>query len=194
MSKIILITHQKGGVGKSTITYNMANSLKDDANVAICDLDYQGSLYNSRNYSDVPVYSPDEFEKAVNSGLDFLFVDTPPYLTDKLPELAKMADAIIIPTKVGFYDFLAISETVNIIKNQGKEKQTLIVFNMVKPNTSLTAEMQSVISDFGIPVSENHLSDLVAFTRSGISGIPVHDKARQQIDALTIEVLKILQN
>lgn len=194
MPKIILITHQKGGVGKSTITFNMANSLKDDANVAICDLDYQGSLYNSRNYSSVPVFGPDDFEKTMNSDLDFLFVDTPPYLTDELPNLMKVADVIIIPTKVGFYDFLAISETINIVKNQNKEKQALIVFNMVKPNTTLTSEMESVITDFNVPVSKNHLSDLVAFTRSGISGIPVNDKARQQIDELTIEVLNLLQN
>ena len=44
MSKIILITHQKGGVGKSTLTFNLAQNLCANAKVAILDLDLQGSL------------------------------------------------------------------------------------------------------------------------------------------------------
>ena len=40
MPKIILVTHQKGGVGKSTLTFNMANALKNDVKVAIIDLDW----------------------------------------------------------------------------------------------------------------------------------------------------------
>ena len=43
MAKIVLITHQKGGVGKSTITYNLAVNLKDNAAVCIVDMDVQGS-------------------------------------------------------------------------------------------------------------------------------------------------------
>lgn len=39
MSKIILVTHQKGGVGKSTLTFNMASILKNDVKIAIIDFD-----------------------------------------------------------------------------------------------------------------------------------------------------------
>lgn len=44
MSKIILITHQKGGVGKSTLTYNLAQNISNKANVVVLDFDLQGSL------------------------------------------------------------------------------------------------------------------------------------------------------
>ncbi|WP_272149762.1 ParA family protein [Tenacibaculum aiptasiae] len=44
MGKIILITHQKGGVGKSTLTFNLAQNISENASVAILDLDLQGSL------------------------------------------------------------------------------------------------------------------------------------------------------
>ena len=43
MPKIILVTHQKGGVGKSTLTFNMALAIKNEAKTAIIDLDLQGS-------------------------------------------------------------------------------------------------------------------------------------------------------
>ena len=48
MPKIILITHQKGGVGKSTLTFNLAVNLVDNAKVCIVDMDYQGSLNKVR--------------------------------------------------------------------------------------------------------------------------------------------------
>jgi len=31
MAKIVLTTHQKGGVGKSTLTFNLANNFKENA-------------------------------------------------------------------------------------------------------------------------------------------------------------------
>ena len=38
MPKIILVTHQKGGVGKSTLTFNMANALKNDVKLKVYSL------------------------------------------------------------------------------------------------------------------------------------------------------------
>ena len=40
MPKFILIAHQKGGVGKSTLTFNLATNIKEVAKVCIVDLDY----------------------------------------------------------------------------------------------------------------------------------------------------------
>lgn len=50
MPKIILVTHQKGGVGKSTLTFNLASNIKDIAKTCIIDIDYQGSLNNIRDF------------------------------------------------------------------------------------------------------------------------------------------------
>ena len=44
MPKIILITHQKGSVGKTTLTFNLAISLSKHAKILVIDLDLQGSL------------------------------------------------------------------------------------------------------------------------------------------------------
>lgn len=190
MPKIILITHQKGGVGKSTLTFNMASILKNDVKTAIIDFDLQGSLYKSRANSDIPVLEKEQINNVENLDYDFIFVDTPPYLTEDLPKLCKLADVILIPTKTGIYDLLAIEETINIIKQVGKEDKTLIVFNMVKPNTTLTTEMQDAIDNYNIPIAETKISDLVAFTRSAIThGVEDSKKAYQQIESLTREIL-----
>jgi len=190
MPKTILTTHQKGGVGKSTLTFNMALALNNEVKVCIIDLDLQGSLWRSRTASDIPVFSADEMNNVLNSDFDFIFIDTPPYLNEKLPELAKLSDVIVIPTKTGIYDLLAIEDTISIIKDSRNEKKALIIFNMVKPNTTLTNEMYEAMEKYKIPIAKNYISDLVAFTRSGINNEITDPKAKLQIENLTREVLE----
>lgn len=193
MPKFILSTHQKGGVGKSTITYNLACAINDNAKVAICDLDVQGTLAELRTISEMPIYAGvSDLEKLKSSDFDFVFVDSPPYLTGTLPELLKFIDVVIVPTKVGVADFMAISKTLEIIKNAGKENKSLIILNMVKPKTTLTVEMQESLSKLSIPVAETMLSDLVAFTRSFATDGVDDEKASGQINNLLVEIFTLL--
>lgn len=194
MPKIILTTHQKGGVGKSTLTFNMALALKNDVKVAIMDLDLQGSLFRSRANMEIPVLSSEELPNIKDLDYDFIFIDTPPYLNEKLSELSRLADVIVIPTKTGIYDLLAIEESINIIKSANCKKKALIVFNMVKPNTTLTSEMLEAVADFNIEVANTFISDLVAFTRSAINNELSDQKAKMQIENLTFEVLQKFKN
>lgn len=190
MAKTILIAHQKGGVGKSTLTFNLALALKNEYKVAIIDLDLQGSLFRSRSGLDVNVLPPEELSKIKKLDYDFILIDTPPYLNERLPELSKLADVIIIPTKTGVYDLLAIEDTVGVIKDAKCENKALIVLNMVKQNTTLTGEMVEAISEFNVSVAETYISDLVAFTRSAITNDLSDSKAKMQIENLKNEVLE----
>lgn len=192
MSKIILITHQKGGVGKSTITYNLAVNLKDNAKVCILDMDTQGSLMNINQLSEVPIFPAEKLNDLKNSDYDFIFIDTPPYLNSRIEELCIIANVIIIPTKAGVLDLLAIKSTIEIVVKAKAENRALIVFNMVKPNTTLTAEIKDQLKDYDIKVSKNMLSDLVAFSRSVlVNGVEENRNAQKQIDNLTKEILTL---
>lgn len=142
--------------------------IKDKAKVCIVDMDVQGSLSDFKDFSPVPVLSPDKLPEMKNSDLDFVFIDTPPYLSNKLPELCSLANVIIIPTKAGVFDVLAIRSTIEIVKQSKGEKKALIVFNMVKPNTSLTEEIKSQLNEYNITVAQTMVSDLVAFSRSAL--------------------------
>ncbi|MCQ4142728.1 ParA family protein [Chryseobacterium sp. EO14] len=195
MAKIILTTHQKGGVGKSTLSFNLAVNLKEDAKVCIIDFDAQGSLYQVRDLSEVPIFPENKLREIQNSDFDFVFIDTPPYLSNRLPELCNLADVIIIPTKAGVLDLLAIKSTIDVVEQSGNKNKAVIVFNMVKPNTTLTDEIKSQLNDYNVRVSKNMISDLVAFSRSVlINGVEDNNKAQKQIDALTKEVLTIAIN
>ena len=195
MPKFILIAHQKGGVGKSTLTFNLATNIKEVAKVCIVDLDYQGSLNSIKDFSDVPIFSENELSNIIHSDYDFVFIDTPPYLSEKLSELCNLADVIIIPSKIGVLDILAIGSTINIVEQSGNKDKALIIFNMVKPNTTLTEEIKNQISEYNIRVSKTMISDLVSFTRSVlVNGVSDNINAQQQIDNLTKEILTLIAN
>ncbi|MDR6548513.1 chromosome partitioning protein [Chryseobacterium rhizosphaerae] len=196
MAKIILMTHQKGGVGKSTITYNVATNLHKEAKIKTCivDMDNQGSLLSLSlsGISDIEIFPASELDKVINSDYNFIFIDTPPYMSNHLTDLYEKADVIVIPTKAGIFDLFAIKSTIDLISKQGCEDKALIVFNMIKPNTSLTDEIKSALVDYGVTVSQNMLSDLVSFSRSSLTkGVEDNEKAQNQIDALTAEILQM---
>jgi len=172
--KIITIAHQKGGVGKSTLAVNLAYAF-EGINTGLVDSDLQGSLthlnlmadglnlvpYN-RNLSDLRTLS-----------YDLIIVDTPPYLSNNLPEIFNQSDFVLVPTKAGFFDIMAIQGTITLIKESMKEHPQLkagIVFNMVKHHSSLIKEVKSLTGDIGLPILNTHITDRVSYTRSIIHG------------------------
>ena len=192
MAKIILTTHQKGGVGKSTLTFNLATNLRNDAKVCIVDMDSQGSLLNLRDLTEVPIFSSENLKDILEVDYDFIFIDTPPYLSDHLSELCQLAHVIIIPTKAGILDLLAIKSTIEIVKKSGSSDKAIIVFNMVKPNTNLTEEIKKQLQEYDIRVSRKMISDLVSFSRSVVlNGVEDNANAQRQIDNLTKEILTL---
>ena len=186
MPKIILITHQKGGVGKSTLTFNLAQNLSGNAKVAVLDLDHQGSLIQIKKLVEGFTITSDE-SVLTEEHIDFVFIDTPPYLSDKLPELIKRSDLILVPTKAGVLDLLAIEGTLDLIRN------TMIVLNMIKHNTTLTTDIIEELNTTDFRVASTHISDLVVFTRSVLlKGVESNPNAQRQIDGLTKEILTAL--
>jgi chromosome partitioning protein len=192
MAKIILITHQKGGVGKSTLTFNLAQNISNSSKVAVLDFDLQGSLSQLKelvtDFKIIPYLGTLENISALE--YDFIFVDTPPYLSNHLPKLISLADLIIVPTKAGILDLLAIKSTLSIIEQERRTKDTLVVFNMIKPNTTLTLDILIGLEEYNVKIANTHIGDLVSFTRSVLlKGVTSDKNAQRQIDHLTKEIL-----
>jgi len=195
MPKIILITHQKGGVGKSTLAFNLAQNISSNAKVAVLDMDVQGSLSQLQDLvSDFEIIPyQDKIEAIKDLEYDFILIDTPPYLSNHLSKLIQIADLIIIPTKAGFLDLLAIESTINLIKTEDKIAQAMVVFNMIKVNTTLTIDILIGLEEYNIRIANTHISDLVSITRSVLEkGIKSDKNAKKQLDNLTKEVLTAL--
>ena len=192
MPKIILITHQKGGVGKSTLCFNLAQNISKRAKVAVLDFDLQGSLSQLSSLVkdfDILTYS-DNIKDITELDYDFIFIDTPPYLSDYLSELIDIADLIIVPTKAGILDLLAIKSTLELIEENNAKDKVLVVFNMIKANTTLTLDILIGLEEYGVNLADTHISDLVSITRSVLmKGVGKDKNAQRQLESLTREVL-----
>ena len=192
MPKIVLVTHQKGGVGKSTLTFNLAQNISKNANVAVLDFDLQGSLSQLKelvtDFEIIPFRS--EIDDIQKLDYDFIFIDTPPYLSNHLPKLIAIADLVIVPTKAGILDLLAIKGTLEIIEDSNKTADTMVVFNMIKANTTLTIDILLGLEEYNVKIANTHISDLVSFTRSIlVKGVRNDKNAQKQLDNLTKEIL-----
>ncbi|MDD7914095.1 ParA family protein [Polaribacter haliotis] len=192
MPKIILVTHQKGGVGKTTLTFNLAISLSKHAKILVIDLDLQGSLISLKKM--VTDFEIITYQKEIinikKMDFDFILIDTPPYLSNQLPKLISLADLILIPTKAGILDLLAVKSTIDLIEAEKKLHKALVIFNMIKANTTLTLDILIGLEEYNVPIAKTHISDLVAFTRSVlVGGVQKDRNAQKQLNNLTKEVL-----
>lgn len=198
--KIITIANQKGGVGKSTLALNLAYTFQNGLQVGLLDSDLQGSLYGLYAMIDGIKLIPatKNLSNLKQTDNDLIIVDTPPYLTEHLEDLFAISDFILIPTKIGFFDVMAIRSTISLIEKSKIKNPNLkcgTVLNMVKPRTSLNKEIKKMLIDMGKPVFNTQISDRVSYTRSALTGgiLKTDDnKAKEEIVALADEILAAL--
>jgi chromosome partitioning protein len=194
--KIITVAHQKGGVGKTTLVLNLAACFAQGLNVAVLDTDFQGSLSGIREYLDKVTFVPykGQVSSLTEHDFDILIIDTPPYFADQLPELFALSDFVLVPSKVGFFDIMAVKATIEHL-NQAKQNRPQlkygVVLNMVKPRTGLNKSVQDILSDYGANLLTTTISDRVSYTRSALTGgvfSSDDEKAKEEITRLADEI------
>ncbi|SEO98868.1 chromosome partitioning protein [Mucilaginibacter gossypiicola] len=199
MAKIITLAHQKGGVGKSTLALNLALCFKDQLRVALIDSDLQGSIYHLKeDFPELAILAPEKLAELPDLDYDLIFVDTPPYLSNRLNELFSYSDFILVPTKAGFFDVMAVKSTLALVKFAQAQNQKLkagIVLNMIKPRSGITIEVVSLLSSLGTPLLKTRVFDRVSLARSSMtSGIlkSADQKAIEEVTFLAEEIINLL--
>lgn len=199
--KVITLAHQKGGVGKSTIALNLATSFAVKLKVALVDTDAQGSISSigNRLKGGVDLVKIDDFDAVRKLNYDIVIIDTPPYLSSRYLEIFNISDFVLIPTKAGFFDVLAIRSTVRIVNEAMETNRRLksgIVINMIKPRSGVTREVGSLLKKLDIKVLETMIFDRVSYARSPITGGVVtgmDEKAKSEMASLIGEMVEVMK-
>jgi len=181
--KKVLITHSKGGVGKSTLAFSLHDRLP---NSILVDKDPQGTAITLAKVSEKELTITTEEPKG---GYDYCIIDTPPYLTANSKTEFEGVDLILIPCKVKLPDAFAIKDTVRKIEKYGLEDRSVIVLNEVrKPHNKTYHEVKKIITDLypQMNIAPTELSLLVAFERVFVD--PLEGTAKEQIDQLIKDV------
>lgn len=199
MAKIITIAHQKGGVGKSTLAINLALCFQDQLSVALVDTDLQGSLYHIReDFPDLAIIGADNLSDIQKLAYDLIIIDTPPYLSSRLPDLFLHSDFILVPTKAGFFDVMAIRSTIALISEaliNSPGTKAGIVLNMVKHRSGITNDVRGLLENMELTLLTTVIHDRVSIARSSMTAglMQSNDqKAKDEIMALAEEIVELV--
>ena len=204
MALIITLAHQKGGVGKSTLATNLRGYFAGGGyKTALVDIDPQGSLSKLvRTFSDQDGREP---EHVIERGsyktykdlltllepYDIAVIDTPPYLSKELQDVFEITNVILVPCKASPLDFLAIGDTLDLIRQAKTKRKDLIaavVMTMVITGTDFTTQIRTELEKTEFPVLKAEIGNRVAYMRSLLKSNTVlgdeNPKAREEIEAL----------
>lgn len=215
--KILAISNLKGGVGKSTIAQNIAAQFaQNGVKVCIADTDTEqktsvkwASLRDSSLVS-VPVFSiaPEKVSQEIlglKQKYDLVIVDGTPALTELTTRIIILSDLVLVPILPGGGDIWALEnfleryQEAKVTKESyGGKVNIAVVVNRYNERTTLDREVVNAIQDFDVTVLATKLANRVSYREATIQGISVHDtkdeKAKQEIDELTKEIEKLMDN
>ena len=210
--KTISVLNQKGGVGKTTISVNLAAALsRKGKSVLLLDCDPQASALDWANArGEVEQLFPvvgcpkPTVHKVVGDiarDKDFVVIDGAPRVTDLSRSCIMASDLVLIPVQPSPYDIWASEEIVNLIKEAMIYKpglQAAFVITRRIPNTAIGRDVASALETFELPILESTIAQRVIYAESASVGLSVQEQdkksaAAQEVSALTQEVLSILE-
>jgi chromosome partitioning protein len=212
---IIVVSHQKGGVGKSTIAWNLATLLQEQYPVELVDLDIQRTLTyanelrrQQENLTPLNIKtfdSPQDFKKYINGDSDdrLSIIDVGGFDSSMNRLAIVVADLVITPVSDKSFELLGIRTFEKTLREVNElvehEVKVNVLFNNLNPQKSRLEGLKAFINKSPyFDLFESVLRHRTDYDRSAGEGKNVIEyapksKAADEIRELAKEIKKILK-
>lgn len=199
---ILTVAHSKGGVGKSTLAWNLANALKKEKNtksVEIIDLDFQQTLYflnllaGNRFRVRQPINSNKLLEILDSACLEdgeYIIIDTGGFDIDINRVAVDKADKVLVPLSPSPMDILGFETFKATLEN---DRKISIVLNNIHPLQQDFTAVEDLIDDEKIKLLKTKIRQRKIYKTVLVNGGSVFEgndlRAINDIKSLLDEIL-----
>ncbi|WP_208432854.1 ParA family partition ATPase [Bartonella taylorii] len=199
---IIGVLNQKGGVGKTTLSVNLAASFaRTGARVLLIDVDPQGSALDwAAAREGDPLFSVVGLPRAtvhkeitqIGYNYDHIVIDGPPRVTDLARSALMASDLVLIPVQPSPYDIWAADGIVKLIDEARVYKENLksaFVINRKIVNTAIGRDVGEALGVYPVHVLSASVAQRVIFAEAAAQGKAVYEVDKQGPAAAEIEAV-----
>ncbi|GAA5107725.1 ParA family partition ATPase [Bartonella jaculi] len=206
---IIGLLNQKGGVGKTTLSVNLAASFaRAGARVLLIDGDPQGSALDwAAARENAPLFPVVGLPRAtihkeirqIGHNYDYIIIDGPPRVTDLARSALMASDFVLIPVQPSPYDIWAADGIVKLIDEARVYKENLkaaFVINRKIVNTAIGRDVGEALAVYPVHVLSASVAQRVIFAEATAQGRAVYEineqgPAAAEIEAVAAEIKEL---
>ncbi len=192
LSKVITISQQKGGTGKTTLAVHLAMAFIKYHNlkVAIIDTDPQGSLgkwfmirtekkvsNENLTFKTASLWGAQYESKTLKNDHDIVIIDTPPKIESDARPSIEAADLVLIPMAASHVDFWATGAIVEIAKKANKK--ILAQINRSSQRSKLIDKTKNFIKSLDLESTQTIIGNRQIYTSSMGEGKTAVEKQRK---------------
>ncbi|MDC0215918.1 ParA family protein [Candidatus Pelagibacter sp.] len=211
LSKVITISQQKGGSGKTTLAVHLALAFIKYHNlkIAIIDTDPQGSLgkwfmirtekkvsNDNLTFKTASLWGAQYESKTLKKDHDIVIIDTPPKIESDARPSIESADLVLIPVSASHVDFWATGAIVEIAKKANKK--ILIQINRSSQRSRLISKTNDFIKSLDLSATKTIIGNRQIYASSMGEGKTAIEKQKkssavEEIKQLSEQILTELK-